>query len=181
MGLFTDRPPAVADDFIEETRNVQLPGTKGRDGLPLVVKIRRLPAALLYGMNGDAAQSFVGRMEEYRTWAKEAVIEPRFAFNDQEPGPAWDRVPMAGQVAIANAIAMFSTEGMDEVTAASDAFRGRDAGGPAAGTPGGGPDDAGQDASRVEAASANGAHAGPLPGAGIRPHRSGRRPKAARV
>lgn len=145
MDLFTQRPVSEADGFGPETRNVALPGTRGPDGQPLVVRIRRLPAAMIYMLRedpGPGVDTFVARLEEYRKWAAEALLEPKFNFssNGSAPGPRWDDLPIAAQMAIAGAVATFTTEGMEEVTATVAAFRGGDATGGTAGGASGGSD-----------------------------------------
>jgi hypothetical protein len=141
MSLFTDRPPTAADAWAPETRNVALPGTRDAAGEPRVVSIRRLAPALIYMLRdepADGVDAFTNRLDEYRKWAEAAVVEPQFSFNGSGPVPRWDDLPVAAQMAIAGAIAAFTTEGMEEVTAVVAAFRGGKPGGGEAGAAGGG-------------------------------------------
>jgi len=160
MDLFTNRAPSAPEDFIEETRDVLLPGTRGRDGQPLVVRIRRLPAARVYTMKPDPASSadpVTARLDEYRAWAEEAIVEPAFSFNGTGGPPHWDRLPMAAQMAVAGAIAAFTTEGTEEVTRLLTSFRGGEPGGGAAGDSGRGSTDLGANGAGGPAASDLGA------------------------
>lgn len=178
MDLFTDRAPSAAEDFIEETRDVWLPGTKGRDGQPLVVRIRRLPPARIYTMKEETkpgGDPVAERLDEYRAWAREAIVEPTFSFNGEGSGPSWDRLPMAAQMAVAGAIAAFTTEGTEEVTRLLSSFRGGQPGGGAAGDAGGGPASAGENGAGEPAASAYGLDAASGGGARGGPRRARRR------
>jgi len=167
MDLYTNRPPTAAEDFTLETRCIELPGTRGPDGLPRVVRIRRIPAAMVHLLRepGEGEDPYAARLAECRKWAEVAVVEPHFSFNGDGPDPRWDDQPVAAQMAIAGAIAAFSTEGMLEVSAAAAAFRPGEPAGGEAGDVGRGPGGPGGDAR--EATPAPGAEVATASGAGV--------------
>jgi hypothetical protein len=149
-GLYTTRPATPAEGWGPELRNIELPGTRGADGLPLVVTIRRLPvveAQLLDADPGTGPEAVAARLEQNRRMAELAVVAPRFNFehNGDGAGPRWDDLGMAAQMAIAWGVADFTVEGVEEVTAVAQAFRRRNAGGASAGGASGGPGSAGAD------------------------------------
>jgi hypothetical protein len=180
MDLFTDRPASPAEDFThEETRNVSLPGTRGADGQPLVLTIRRLPNVMVYTLADEPAEGtvsnaerFQARLELYRKWAEAAVVAPSLSFNGGGP-PRWDDLPVAAQNAVATAIAAFTTEGIATQAAAGAAFRGGVAAGGEAGPAGGGPGGHRPDAPGEPPAPAAGVEASPARRPRGRPRRAG--------
>jgi len=160
MDLFTNRAPSAPEDFVEETRNVLLPVQRGRDGRPSVVRIRRLSLSELHGIRPESElgeNQTAAKIDESRAWAESAIVEPAFSFNGTGGPPHWDRLPMADQITIVEAIATFSMEGTQVAARHRASFRGGEPDGGAAGGPSRGSTDSGENGAGEQATSDTGA------------------------
>lgn len=146
----TPRAATAAEEWQQETRNVEVSGMVDREGKPCVAIIRRLPALELYSVREGADAATL--RETYRRWAEQAVVAPTFNFNGDGGGLQWDSLPFVTHELLARQIMEFSLDGLPAAQAAVDAFRGREPAGGAPGGAGGGPDGAGDDAGGVAAA-----------------------------
>jgi len=140
----TPRAATAADEWQQETRNVEIVGMVDREGKPCVATIRRLPALEVYLLKDGADKDTL--RETYRRWAEKAVVEPTFNFDDAGGGLQWDVLPFAVHEQLARHIMDFSLEGVAAAQAAVEAFRGGEPAGDAPGGAGGGPAGAGDDA-----------------------------------
>jgi hypothetical protein len=164
MDLYTDRTATPAEEWTEETRNVEVPGMVDRAGRPSVVTIRRLPALEVY--LAPKTQSIEELREIYRRWAQLAIVSPKFSFNGSDgPGPAWDGLPFATHEGLASKIAAFSFQTSAAAEAVEAAFRGGEPAGGDDGAAGGGPGRDGSVAPEELPASTSGAEAPPAEGA----------------
>jgi len=151
MDLYTDRPPTPAEEWAEETRNIEVPGMLDGGGRPAVVTIRRLPAAEVYLLQGTTDK---GEMRDiFRRWAQAAVVAPQFNFNGNGAGVVWDSLPFAAHEGLASKIAAYSLQSSATAEAVEAAFRGGDAAGGGAGSASGGPSGAGSDGEQAAPAA----------------------------
>lgn len=150
---WTDRPASPAEHFPKpQQRTLELPGTEGPDGAPLVVRIQRAPGLLYLDVTGGPTPTTT--QESYAFAAKIAelgLLEPQFDFGNGPTGaPRWDDVPLPAQLAIVEAISSYTNQGLMEVARHASRFRGREPDGTANGVTGAGPDSVG---SAVDAAA----------------------------
>ena len=115
------RPVTPAGDWQDETRDVEIPGKVDASGNRCVVRIRMLPAAEVYLLQGSGERAEL--REIYRRWAEQAIVAPAFSFNGVGGGISWDSLPFATHEALARQIMEFSLEGTPAAEAARDAFR----------------------------------------------------------
>lgn len=142
----TDRTASPPEHFPRGgagSKNVEL-GTKGPDGQPLVVTIRKCDAFDLL----DRPEGVSGA-EAFRYMASKSVVAPPL-FVDGD-GPKWADLPLADQMALVTEISLFNTPD-PEVTAAAGAFPSGPTGSDGAGGSGAGPGGDSPDASAEPAA-----------------------------
>lgn len=140
----TQRAATAADQWQQETRNVEVTGMVDGEGRPCVATIRRLPALEVYLLKDGADKDTL--RETYRRWAEKAVVAPAFNFGEDGGGLQWDGLPFAVHELLARRIMDFSLEGVAAAASAVETFRGGEPAGDAPGGAGGGPAGAGDDA-----------------------------------